>query len=219
MGEEKTKPTESTTREYPSNRYTDIVPKKDDTAPKTVKKANDDSEEKRPTVGERIVQNLSDEKIKKSFISDWLFPGIESLLKDVLHGILLGIFGREASVSSKTSGERNGGLKYHRSSLSDSSVKPGLKPSKRPRITFEYKDQAEEVWSMVGDDIDNYGVATLKDFYSYVDQATSGDIKVQTSFAMTSWGWHDISEGQITHTSDGWLMEMPMAEPLSKKEE
>lgn len=80
---------------------------------------------------------------------------------------------------------------------------------------FERNDQAKEVWSLLKADIDNYGVATLKDFYSYVGIVAGVKIKVPSSKpCMTDWGWHDVSEVRIVPKNDGWLMTMPKIEKL-----
>lgn len=228
MSEDRTREQE---RRFPSNNYTDPsgsekATKTQATNPPVAKSTMPRVKQSEPTIGERIVNNLTDEKVKERFISDWVFPGIETLLKNLLHSVLLGIFGDKAGdYNMRRERDGNSGgptMKYHNSNGSSSGSNDqtkGIRASTQPQLTFLRKDDAEKVLRMLRDDITNYKHTTLKNFYSYVEQATDGEILVKTSFVMTNWGWTDLSQVPIVYTGEGWLLDMPKAIHFGKENE
>lgn len=174
--------------------------------------------EKKKTVGERIADTFLDEEVRNRFIADWVFPGIDTFLGDILHSILLALFGDKADPRSGR-GRRNRNddddrptMRYHRSSDDDRGRRNYSKPSKRPQLVFRRKEDAEKVKRKLYDDLDQYDRVSLKSFYNYVEEVTGGEIEVQTDFPLSSWGWFDLSEMDVVHDRDGgWLLDMPKA--------
>lgn len=226
------KHTQDMKKRFPGNDYTNPEKKPNgndeqkpvENSPARQKKENRVSVKKK-TLGERIADAFLDESVRKRFISDWVFPGVDTFIGDLVHSILLALFGD--SVTDNITGGRfrrrnddddRPTMKYH-DRTGDRSERRGVlsRPSRAPEITFLYREDAEKVWKWLQEDLEKYHRTSLKDFYEYVSKATDGEIEFQTDFQMKNLGWFELSdEPPITHVRNGWLLEMPRTEDIRR---
>ncbi len=209
------KPVEKT--KFPANNYTDIKPrpKKDTIAGKGKVR------EKKKTVGERIADDFlatDGEELKEHFIFDWLIPGIKTIVEDIVHMLLYGS-GSRGDIRRERGESRIRRTPYNsiydgRRRQNDEYV--SRKGTRQPELIFDYRADAEQVLSGMNEYIDDYGSATIKDFYSIVSTVSEGVIDVPTDFAMTKWGWYDLTEASVVHVRGGYLLKMPKAEVIGR---
>lgn len=83
-------------------------------------------------------------------------------------------------------------------------------PSRRPRTSEEIlltsREDAELVIERLTDIIDKYEVASVADLYDLVG--------LQTSYIDNNWGWTSLAYADIRQIREGYLIDMPAAEPI-----
>lgn len=213
--------------EFPGNSYTSIKPRKEDDILKPVdkdeKKSKGRVKEKKKSITERIADNFlatDKEEIQERFVFDWLIPGIKSLIESIVHMILYG----DASVGDgrirRSKGESSlrkieyNSIYDERRRRDDAYV--SRRGSRHPELIFARRIDAEQVLSGLCEYIDDYGKATMKDFYNIVFDVTEGEIDIPTEYTMTRYGWTDLSAASVVHVRDGYLLRMPKAEVIGR---
>lgn len=204
----------------PGNSYTKISPKTSEP-----KKGEKDRKgrvtEKKKTVGERIADNFlatDGEEIREHVLFDFLIPGIKTIIEDIVHMILFG--GKGDSRISRDRGEsRPRYVEYNRSfddkrKRSDEFV--SRRGSRHPELIFTRRSDAEQVMSGMLEYIEDYGRATLKDFYNVVFEVSEGEIDIPTDYTMTRYGWYDLKAARVTHVREGYLLQMPKTEVIGR---
>ena len=206
----------------PGNSYTKISPKNPD--PKKPDKPGKDKKgrvsEKKKTVGERIADNFlatDGEEIREHVLFDFLIPGIKNIIEDIVHMILFG--GRSDSRISRDRGEsRPRYVEYHRADerrkRDDEYI--SRRGTRHPELIFTRRSDAEQVMSGMMECIEDYGKATLKDFYNIVFEVSEGEIDIPTDYTMTRYGWYDLKTARVTHVREGYLLQMPKTEVIGR---
>ena len=73
-------------------------------------------------------------------------------------------------------------------------------------IILETRWEAEEVLSHMIDLIENYGVASVADLYELVG--------ITGSFTDNKYGWTNLSSATVSRVRDGYLINLPNAQPI-----
>ena len=213
--------------EFPGNSYTSIKPRKESDVPEKVEGKNKDNKgrvrEKKRTVGERIADSFlatDKEEVREHLIFDWFIPGIKTIIEDLIHMILYGDASRGDGRIRRRDGESSLRRVNYNSIYDDRRRRDdeyiSRRGSRKPELTFDRRSDAEQVLSGMSELIEDYGRATMKDFYNLVSEVTYGEIDIPTEYTMTRYGWSNLSAASITHVRDGYLLRMPRAEVIER---
>ena len=148
--------------------------------------------------------------IKAYVISDVIVPAIKNLIFDSLIGsVEMALFG-----TASRSRSRNGGR--HETTSYSSYYKSGNNSSRRAddsrsrdrcdyqSVVFEERADADEVLDTLQNLIEDYGQATIGDFYD------AAGITPDDNFAKNEeYGWTDLSRATIRRNRDGYMISMP----------
>lgn len=147
--------------------------------------------------------------IKMYVVSDVIVPAIKNLIFDSLIGsVEMALFG--TSSRSRRSGGKNEHTSY------SSYYKSGNNSSRRAddsrsrdrcdyqSVVFEERADADEVLDTLQNLIEDYGQATIGDFYD------AAGITPDDNFAKNEeYGWTDLSRATIRRHREGWMISMP----------
>jgi hypothetical protein len=69
------------------------------------------------------------------------------------------------------------------------------------------REEAENVIERLGDIIDVYKVATVADLHSLCD--------LPSTYIDNKWGWQALNYASVRQIREGFLLDLPPAEPIS----
>jgi hypothetical protein len=93
-----------------------------------------------------------------------------------------------------------------RANLPDQPSRPRQRMD-RTELILGSRSDAEMVIERLNDIIDRYQVATLADLYALVG--------LPSSHIDNKWGWESIRYAEVRQVRDGYLLDLPLAEPLN----
>lgn len=166
----------------------------------------------KPTIRQRLTDSFlaaSGEDIKDRVIFDWIIPGIKNIVEDIVHVLLFGDKSDPRILRSR--GESRLGdvrySKYYKDRRGNDEYIP--KPRTRdPVVTFPSRDRAEAVMTGMIDELAKYGRVTVKDLY------IMSNLGIPTDFAMSNWGWRDLTGISVVQARDGYMIKLPKVEEL-----
>lgn len=149
-------------------------------------------------------------------IWDVIVPNVKDAISEAISGgIDMLLFGDTKGSRTK----RNKGVSrvnnynsiYARPGYHEPPRSRAISPSRRARhsfdnLVFESRGEAEEVLSRLVDMIDQYGVATVDDFYSLSN--ITGD------YTDRDYGWTDLSRSVVERVRNGYTLRLPKTEVL-----
>lgn len=197
---------------YQNNSYnkiksTKLGSKKPD-PPKAVAKGK----EKKKSFGEKLTDSFlstSSDDIKDRVIFDWVIPGIKNIIEDIVHMILFGDK-PDPRISRNRGESRLSQIRYDRL-YDDRKRKEEYIPRKatrNPEVIFGTRSEAEEVLVKMFDQVSEYGRVTVKDLYLLADM---GHL---TDFAMSNWGWRDLTGSSVVEVRGGYMIKLPRTEEM-----
>lgn len=149
--------------------------------------------------------------VKSYVIYDVLIPAVKATFADMVNqGLEMLFFPNEQRRGTRTSRDR--GRSYvsydraYRPEPRQSTYVPSRAGHNFDEIILTSKGEAEVVLSHLIDLIDDYGIASVSDFYSLVG--------VQGNYMDNKWGWKNLNAAEIQKVRDGWLIYLPKAIPL-----
>lgn len=143
-------------------------------------------------------------------IHDILIPAIKSTLSDIVGGgIEMLLFGERQKFSSRISRDRDRSyIPYNRIGRRDDSSRERnyLSPSARARQNFdniilESRGEAEDVLSHLTDLVEDYGVASVGDYYDLLG--------IESNFTDNKYGWTNVADGYIERVRNGYSIKLP----------
>lgn len=144
-------------------------------------------------------------------IHDILIPAVKSTLSDIVGGgIEMLLFGeRQKFSSSRMTRDRDRSyIPYNRISRREESFRDNryLSPSARSRQNFEEiilesRGEAEDVLSHLADLVEDYGVASVGDYYDLLG--------IESNFTDNKYGWTNVSDGYIERVRNGYSIKLP----------
>ena len=185
-----------------SNKY-----KREKESKNLAKVVTGDVKVKKKSKGRRILDLFIEEdgvNVREYLIFELLIPAIKDTLVDIIQRSSEMLFYGRVRGSNKRNG--NGGTTYV--SYSSYSNKP--KPTgTRARSVYSFDDivvesrgEAERVLEILCDMIDQYGEATVADFYELVGVTGNG-------YTDRSYGWKDLKQAYISRVREGFLFNLP----------
>lgn len=174
---------------------------------------------KRKSLGNTITQTLfgNDARSVMNYVlHDVLIPAAKTTIQEMVSGgIEMLLFGE--STGRNRSSRRDGKTYVSYGSMyksrdskpertSSSVTFRSLSRDKYEDVILEDRGEAEDVIEALVDLIEQYGVATLADFYELVGIA--GD------FADNKYGWRNLSTARVVRVREGYSIEFPKARAL-----
>ena len=149
--------------------------------------------------------------VKSYIILDVLIPTIKEAVSQIIkNGSDMLIFG-----DVKPLGGKRAGYNYNGISSSKSMVKSPHKTANRRamhdfrEVTFETRADAMEVLSQLNELIENYGSATVEDFYIFIGEGKTA------KYTDRKWGWTNLEGRNIERVlGGGYMIDLPPAEAL-----
>lgn len=149
--------------------------------------------------------------VKSYIILDVLIPTIKEAISQIIkNGSDMLIFGDVKPVSSRKSGYNYNGI----SSKSSMVTSPHRTANRRAmhdfrEVTFETRSDAMEVLSQLNELIENYGSATVEDFYIFIGEGKTA------KYTDRKWGWTNLEGRNIERVlGGGYMIDLPPAEAL-----
>ena len=143
-------------------------------------------------------------------LHDVLIPAMKSTLSDMVGGgIEMLLFGeRKSSSRSRLFRDRDRSyVPYNKLSRRDDlEDRRYISKSARSRhdfddIILETRGEAEDVLSHLVDLIEDYGVASVGDYYDLLG--------IESAFTDNKYGWTNVADGYIDRTRDGYCIRLP----------
>lgn len=177
-----------------------------------------------PVVSGKVIkkQRSFEQKISETFfgddarsvgdyiLHDVLIPAMKSTLSDMVGGgIEMLLFGeRKSSSRSRLFRDRDRSyVPYNKLSRRDDlEDRRYMSRSARSRhdfddIILETRGEAEDVLSHLVDLIEDYGVASVGDYYDLLG--------IESAFTDNKYGWTNVADGYIDRTRDGYCIRLP----------
>lgn len=169
---------------------------------------------KQRTFGQKLTETFFGDDTRSVgdyILHDILVPAMKSTLSDMVGGgIEMLLFGeRRSSGKSQLFRDRDRSyVPYNRMSSRRDDIDDRRYISKAVRsrhdfdeIILETRGEAEDVLSHIVDIIDDYGVASVADYYDLLG--------VEGNFTDNKYGWTNVSDAYITRTRDGYSIRLP----------
>jgi len=168
---------------------------------------------KQRSFGQKLSETFfgDDTRIVGDYIlHDVLIPAMKSTLSDMVGGgIEMLLFGEKKSSSrSRLFRDRDRSyVPYNRLSRRDDlEDRRYMSRSARSRhdfddIILETRGEAEDVLSHMLDLIEDYGVASVGDYYDLLG--------IESNFTDNKYGWINVADGYIDRTRDGYCIRLP----------
>ena len=181
------------------------------TVSKVTKGAVRTSERKKGFVESFLEDDISD--IKSYVWTDVIKPAIKNLIFDSFVGsIEMALFGTTSR--SRNRGGNNASnhyVSYNKFSNNRGSRTDDNRTSSRCNyqdVIFEERADAETVLDTLQNLIDDYGEASIGDFYD------AAGITPDNNFQNESWGWTDLRTARVQRSRDGYYISMPRERSL-----
>lgn len=148
--------------------------------------------------------------VKSYVLSDVVIPAIKNLILDVITDSANMIFGGSARRKSNLPASKVSYGSFFNSSRND---RRAAEHSIKPRysydtITFDTRNDAMEVLSVLEDALDRYGQVTVADFYDAVG--------ITGEYTDHDYGWINLSTADVERTREGYVIRLPRALPIDK---
>lgn len=202
---------------YPSNSiYTNIASRKVEDPKPNAKKvqpvAKGKISKQKKGLGEKIAETFlatDFQSVTRHIIFDVLVPAAKDTLYDMVKG----------SMNMLLFGERGANRNYRdrdrpytdytrcrddRGPRRDGDTRPTPRPYSRnlvDYVTFDERFEAEDVLANLRDLIDQYGVASVKDFYGFAG--------LPTDYTKDRWGWDNLDDVPIIRENEGYMIRLP----------
>ena len=162
---------------------------------------------RKKSLGKRLSETFLGENLSNVLsyvVYEVLVPAAKSTLDDmVTGGFHKLLFGGTINPRSR----RDGGRSYvSYDSVSRSTRDSSIHSRNRARhimddIILESRGEAEEVLGQLVDMIEEYGVASVSDFYHLVD--------MESTFTDDKYGWENLSRASVSRVREGYLINLP----------
>lgn len=143
--------------------------------------------------------------VKNYIFLDVLVPAIKKAISDIVtDGIYMILYGESGNKKNRSA---SGSISYTPySRFSDIDKRDDRRSSIGYRfnnITFDDRREAHEVLERLDELIDNYGIASVADFYDLVG--------VSGNYTDNRYGWTSLRNADIISVRDGWMIKLPKA--------
>lgn len=162
----------------------------------------------------RIVSSIitsSTEEMSEWFREEMLIPWIKKGVWDLFtNGIDMLVYGRSGAKHSSSNISKVSYNSYYTSSTRKSEGERTSRGSifDYDTIVFKTRGDAEAVLASLDELIDQFGLATVGDFYELAEVEAP-------SYTAEDYGWKSLKSAQILRCRDGYIIKMPKANPIN----
>lgn len=150
-----------------------------------------------------FVQGDADD-IKSNILMDVLIPQVKKTISDIIDIVM---YGNPRTNVKTTSGRTPYGGFFMNRPNSNVSARTPRNVYDYNKVLIDNRGEAELILSELQDRIDDYGIASVADFYELAG--------VEGSFVDNKYGWTDIRSAEIIRSRDGYyLINLPKALPI-----
>ena len=205
---------EALRNEYPSNshstkEYSSLSKPKQKTKEKHVQKVvKGKVVKKKKSTGKRLAETFLEDdshNVIEYIIYDILIPSAKETISNVVsNGVEMLLFGE--SRGTRTYRDRGKSRVSYQSYYDRDERRSQSRPRRRTVHDFDdiflaSRGEAEDVLSSLVDLIDEYGQATVGDFYDLVGMSSS--------YTDSKWGWDNLAPAYIERTREGYIIRLP----------
>jgi hypothetical protein len=152
-------------------------------------------------------------------IKDVLLPAARDMVADaVSQGVERLIFGETRNRRPGSRGTSGGPVNYSRYSTPSPARRNDREESRpisrRARASHDFDEiilssrgEADDVLNKLYDMLEKYGTVSVSDLYDLVGSTSS--------YTDEKWGWTELRDSSVTRTRNGYLLNLPPAEPLN----
>jgi hypothetical protein len=149
---------------------------------------------------------------------DVLIPAAKNTISEMVStGIEMLLFGEERGSRTRRDKDRSyvsySSYYKDRDRGRDRGVRTSDRFDNRSRAQHNFDDviidtraEAENVLSLLVEQIDQYDMATVADFYDLVG--------ISSDFSDNKYGWTNLNRSEVVHTRDGYIIRLPKPYPL-----
>lgn len=197
---------------YPSNAHSTKGDKKEERKVERIVKGN--VVRKKKTLGKKMAETFIGDDSKNVFqyiIYDVLIPAAKETLSSMVSGgIEMLLFGETRGRNTRRDKGRSY-VSYGDYYKNNERRDRDRERSTRARhnfddITLDSRGEAEEVLSALVDMVEDYGMASVADYYEMVG--------VTSNFTDNKYGWTNLSSASVSRVRGGYLINLPRVEPL-----
>jgi len=147
--------------------------------------------------------------------TDVILPAIKNMIVDAsIGGIERVVYGETRSQRRRSSSEYRPRVSYNNPMAREPRDRSGRLPDQPPvrgrhdadQLILANREEAELVVERLGDILDQYEVASVADLYELIG--------AQSSHIDHKWGWTSIKSVEIKQLREGYLLDLPPAEPI-----
>lgn len=204
--------------DYPSNARTLRAAKEPEEPPKQEKKVEKIVEgvvvtRKRPLwrrAGDAMAGEDTGEGVLYYVLMDVFVPATKSLIYDVFsQGLERYLFGvaRPRSRADRPAGHINYTAKSRPSAYNQVTAAARARHDFND-VILESRGEAEDVLDGLLELVEQFGSASVEDFYDLVG--------ISTSFTDNKWGWNDLHSASVRATRGGYMIILPRTIPLDR---
>lgn len=199
--------------DYPSNSHMSKTPvnAKPATDKKVSKVIQGKAAVKKKTLAEKAKDTFIAEdvtRVKDYVISDVIIPNVKKAIDDIIsNGVHMLLYGSSSPKTSSSNGRVSQHISYQ-SYYNQTKDRPTRAASiyNFDNILLENRGDGELVLDQLQELIDNYGQATVADFYECVG--------VSSEYTTNDYGWTNLRNACVVWTPDGYTIKMPRAVSL-----
>lgn len=167
---------------------------------------------KKRSLGTKVTEALSvddGESVGQMVLYDVLIPSLkDTIFEMVRSGFEMFLFG-DSSRDDRVRRDRGRSYVSYSGYYDDRKkdrYKPRVKSNRNMRHDFDDvilddRREANDVLAGIADIIDEYGEATVADFYSLAG--------ISSDYTDRKWGWDNISNAYVERTREGWVVRLP----------
>lgn len=168
--------------------------------------------QKKKGLGKRMAETFLEDDTKsvgEYIFYDVLIPAAKSTLTDIVTGgIEMLLYGGDGRRDDRRPTTRDRGRTYVNYSRMYDRDERRDRPRERNRNRHEFDDifldskqEAREVLNNLIDLVEDYGQASVEDFYDLVG--------IEANYTDARWGWTDLRNAYIENTRRGWIVRLP----------
>ncbi len=199
--------------DFPSNSHKskEMAQNKDSSEKKVEKVVTGKVTKRKKSLGKKMAETFLEDDSKSIFeyiVYDILIPAAKSTLSDAITGgINMALFGGENKRNNREPYRDKGRTYVSYSNMYDPNNGRDRTASRNRNrhefddIFLDSKSEACDVLNGLIDLIEEYGQASVEDFYDLVG--------ITAEYTDSRWGWTDLRNAYIERTRNGWIIRFP----------
>lgn len=193
--------------EFPSNSHKSKETKKTEIV-ETKKIIKGKVRKRKPSLGKKMKEEFistDSHSVLSYLLEDVFIPAAKETIANLVSGgidmILFGGGGDHGRSSSRGKSRVSYESYYERKNVDRYSSRNRRSTQYMDDIIFDNRTEAEDVLSALLEDIDDYGVTTVGNFYDLVGENTNpSDFK---------WGWETLRSASVDRVREGYIIRLP----------